>query len=224
MRICSAVSVIVFGLLLSTASPAADQTQAAAGVKEALATGVKTAITQLGRKDGFLGDKAVRIPLPGKLDTLAQTARKLGQGKYVDQLEESMNRAAEQAVPAAADVFSDAIRTMSVKDAVSIVSGGSDSATEYFRRSSGDKLKLAILPIVQKQTSQTGVTQRYKDLSKKGGGLLGKVGGADAVDLDQYVTDKALDGLFHVIAEQEAAIRKNPVATGSALLKSVFGG
>lgn len=224
MRIRSVVPMMLFGLLLAVSASAADQSQAAAGVKEALASGVKTAINQLGRKDGFLGDAAVRIPLPGKLDTLAKTARKLGQGKYVDQLEESMNRAAEQAVPAAADVFSDAIRAMSVKDALDIVSGGSDSATQYFRRSSGDKLKQAILPIVSQQTSQTGVAQRYKDLSKKGGGLLGKVGGTESVDLDDYVADKALDGLFHVIAQQEAEIRRNPVATGSALLKSVFGG
>lgn len=213
-------------IVLSLAVPAwaADSSQSAAGVKEALALGVKSAITQLGAKDGFLGNAAVRIRLPGKLDTLAKTARQLGQGKYVDQLEESMNRAAEQAVPAAADIFGDAIRAMSVKDAIGIVSGGQDSATQFFRRSSGDKLKQALLPIVSRQTSQAGVAKRYKDLSKKGGGLLGKVGGGDAVDLDQYVTDKALDGLFHVIAEQERSIRANPVATGSALLKAVFGG
>lgn len=223
MRIPSLLTTLLLAPLLSFSVHAASPDQSAAGVKEALAVGVKTAITQLGKKDGFLGNADVRIPLPGKLDTLAKTARKLGQGKYVDQLEESMNRAAEQAVPAAADIFSDAIRTMSVKDAVGIVSGGSDSATQYFRRSSGDKLKQAILPIVAKQTSQTGVTQRYKDLSKKGGGVLAKVGGSEAVDLDQYVADKALDGLFHVIAEQEQSIRSNPVATGSALLKSVFG-
>lgn len=223
MRLRAGWLVLLGGLLLAGPSWAADQAQAAAGVKEALASGVKTAITQLGKKDGFLGDSAVRIGLPGQLGSLAKTARKFGQGKYVDKLEESMNRAAEQAVPAAADILSDAVRAMSVQDAVGIVSGGSDSATKYFRRSSGDKLKAAILPIVKQQTSKTGVANRYKDLSKKGGGLLGRLGGGDSVDLDDYVTDKTLDGLFHVIAEQEASIRSNPMATGSSILKSVFG-
>lgn len=223
MRIRAGWLVLVGALVLAGPSWAADQAHASAGVKEALASGVKTAITQLGQKDGFMGDSAVRIGLPGQLDTVAKAARQLGQGKYVDKLEESMNRAAEQAVPAAAEILSDAVRAMSVRDAAGIVSGGSDSATKFFRRSSGDKLKAAILPIVKQQTSKTGVAKRYKDLSKKGGGLLGAFGGGDSLDLDDYVTEKTLDGLFHVIAEQEASIRSNPMATGSSVLKSVFG-
>lgn len=217
------IFVLVFGFMWLSPVAAADQSQAASGVKEALASGVHSAIARLGKKDGFLKDAAVRIPLPGKLSSLAKTAKKLGQGKYVDQLEESMNHAAEQAVPAAADIFSNAIRAMSVTDALDIVRGGSDSATRFFRKTSGDKLRDALLPIVKKATDQTGVAQRYKKLSKKGGGLLGSLGGSDSVDLDSYVTEKALDGLFHYIAVQEESIRSNPVATGSALLKSVFG-
>lgn len=203
---------------------AADAPQAAAGVKETLSRSVEAAIDQLGKPDGFLADKAVRIAVPKSLEPIAKTARKLGQGKYVDQLETAMNRAAEQAVPAAAEIFGEAIRAMSVQDAIGIVGGSKDAATSYFRRTSGEALRAKMLPLVEQATDSAGVTKAYKQLTDKGGGKLAALGASkESLDLDRYVTDKALDGLFHTIAEQEAQIRENPVATGSALLKSLFG-
>lgn len=216
---------LVLGLLLAPAAQALDQTQAASGVKEALAQGVESAIAQLGKPDGFLKDEAVKIRLPGKLKKVAETARSLGQGKYVDQLETTMNRAAEAAVPAAAEIFGDAIRTMSVQDAFKIVGGGEHAATDYFRSKSGTALRAKLLPIVTRSTAESGVGKSYKRLLDKSGGLLGKLAGDQQgeLDLDGYVTDKALDGLYHYIGQKEAAIRKNPLGTGSSLLKSVFG-
>lgn len=203
---------------------AADAPQAAAGVKETLSRSVEAAIAQLGKPDGFLADKAVRIAVPKSLEPVAKTARKLGQGKYVDQLETAMNRAAEQTVPAAADIFGEAIRAMSVQDAIGIVGGSKDAATAYFRRTSGEALRAKMLPLVEQATDSAGVTKAYKQLTDKGGGKLAALGASkESLDIDRYVTDKALDGLFHTIAEQEAQIRENPVATGSALLKSLFG-
>jgi len=217
--------VLAWLALLAVPAAAADASQAAAGIKETLSRSVESAIEQLGKPDGFLADQAVRIAVPDQLQSVAKAARKLGQGKYVDQLETAMNHAAEQAVPAAAEIFGDAIRAMSVQDAVGIVGGKQDAATAYFRRTSGDALRQKMLPLVKQATDSAGVTKAYKQLTEKGGGMLGNLGASkDKLDIDRYVTDKALDGLFHTIAEQEAAIRENPVATGSALLKSVFGG
>ena len=199
------------------------ESDASAGIKESLAQGVSASIKRLGTTDGFLKDQVVRIAVPKSMRTLADTASKLGAGKYVDEFETSMNRAAEKAVPAAADIFADAIRQMTVKDALGIVRGEPDAGTQYFRRVTEDKLRDSFLPIVSKATGETGVTKSYKKLSKKGGGLGGLMGGGESMDLDGYVTDKAMDGLFYYIAEQEKSIRKNPMATGSALLGRVFG-
>lgn len=164
---------------------------------------MSASIKRLGTTDGFLKDQVVRIAVPKSMRTLADTASKLGAGKYVDEFETSMNRAAEKAVPAAADIFADAIRQMTVKDALGIVRGEPDAGTQYFRRVTEDKLRDSFLPIVSKATGETGVTKSYKKLSKKGGGLGGLMGGGESMDLDGYVTDKAMDGLFYYIAEQE---------------------
>ncbi|MFO1494066.1 MAG: DUF4197 domain-containing protein [Lysobacterales bacterium] len=239
---------LALGLLLTTAVAAADQAKdllrqvtggsasgskatssslsqsdASAGIKEALARGVSASIKQLGTQDGFLKDQVVRIAVPKSMRKMSEAARKLGTDKYVEDFETSMNRAAEKAVPAAADIFAEAIRQMTVQDAVAIVRGEPDAGTQYFRRVTSDKLRASFLPIVGKATSETGVTDKYKKLSKQSGGLDHLLGGGNAMDLDGYVTDKAMDGLFHYIAEQEKAIRKNPLATGSSLLGRVFG-
>lgn len=233
-------------LLVATASPAAAQSlserlkalrgkpatsqsaalgeaEAADGVREAMARGVDAAVRQLGRPDGFLANEAVRILVPRQVRGLADGARRLGAGRYVDEFEVSMNRAAEQAVPAAAEVFSEAVRQMSVQDALGIVRGGETAGTEYFRRVSGQRLRERFLPIVADATGQAGVTQHYKALSGRAGPLGEVLAGGQSLDLDEYVTDRALDGLFHVVAEQERQIRRDPVGTGSALLRRVFG-
>jgi hypothetical protein len=172
----------------------------------------------------------VKILVPGKMRKAADTLRSVGAGKHVDAFELSMNRAAEQAVPAAAGILSDAVRQMSLRDAVGLVRGGDTSATDFFRRTSEQKLFEAFRPIVAKQTQATGVTRKYKDFTKKNGGTMalllggdsGKANAGNNLDLDDYVTREAIDGLFHVIAEQERRIRQDPAARTSELLRRVF--
>lgn len=208
-----------------------NERDAAGGIKEALAQGVDRSIRQLGKPDGFFRDQAVKILVPEKLRRVADLARQLGAGKKVDAFELSMNRAAEKAVPAAAGIMADAVRQMTLQDAIGLVRGGDTSATDFFRRTSEQKLYDAFRPIVEKQTAAVGVTQKYKDFTKKAGGnalagaLLGGNGNsATSADLDDYVTREAIDGLFHVIAEQEKQIRRNPAARTTDLLRRVFGG
>jgi hypothetical protein len=206
----------------------------AAGLKEALAKSTTHAINDLGRSDGFWKNSRVRIPLPGKLEQAGKLARKLGQGERVDAFELSMNRAAEQAVPQVAQIFGDAIRKMTLSDARGILTGGDHAATDFFRRVAGDALTARIHPIVAKATASVGVTQKYKSFTAGGGGgslggMLGSLGGksksgGSAIDLDDYVTGKTMDGLFAEIGDQEKSIRDNPAARSTDLLKKVFGG
>lgn len=203
---------------------------AAGGIREALAQGVDRAVRRLGREDGFFRDQAVKILVPERLRRVADLARRVGAGKKVDAFELSMNRAAEKAVPLAAGILADAVREMTLQDAIGLVRGGDTAATDFFRRTSERRLYDAFLPIVAKQTSAVGVTQKYKDFTKKAGGnalagaLLGGDGqGMSGTDLDDYVTRKAIDGLFLAIAEQERQIRRNPGARTTELLRRVFG-
>ena len=205
------------------------ESDASRGIKEALAQGVDRAVRQLGKEDGFFRDQAVKIFVPEKIRRLADLARQLGAGKKVDAFELSMNRAAEKAVPVAAGILADAVRQMTVQDAIGLVRGGETSATDFFRRSSEEKLYAAFRPIVEKPTASVGVTRKYKDFSKKAGGgsmaaLLGGggQGSASSADLDDYVTRETIDGLFHVIAEQEKQIRQNPASRTTELLRRVF--
>lgn len=207
----------------------------AAGLKEALAKGTTNAINSLGRDGGFWNNSKVRIPLPGKLEQAGKLARQLGQGARVDAFELSMNRAAEKAVPQVAEIFGDAIRKMTLSDARGILTGGDHAATDFFRRVAGDALTARIHPIVARTTDSVGVTQKYKSFTSGSaggelGGLLGSLGSGksnrngNALDLDDYVTKKTLDGLFTTIGEQEQSIRHNPGARTTDLLKKVFGG
>ena len=207
----------------------------AAGLKEALAKGTTNAINSLGRDGGFWNNPKVRIPLPGKVEEAAKLARKLGQGAKVDAFELSMNRAAEKAVPEVAQIFGDAIRKMTLNDARGILTGGDHAATDYFRRVAGDALTARIHPIVVKATNSVGVTEKYKSFTAGGsggelGGMLGKFGGGKSskggspLDLDDYVTEKTIDGLFTEIGAEEQSIRTNPGARSTDLLKKVFGG
>lgn len=207
----------------------------AAGLREALAKGTTNAIDSLGRNNGFWDNPKVRIPLPGKLEQVAGLARKMGMGAKVDAFELSLNRAAEKAVPQVADIFGDAIRKMTLSDARGILDGGDHAATDYFRRVAGPALTARIKPIVDKATSSVGVTEKYKSLTASTGrgalgGMLGAFGGHHGsqsgnspLDLDDYVTNKTIDGLFTTIGEQEKSIRDNPAARTTDLLKKVFG-
>ena len=213
----------------------------ASGIKEALAKGTTSAIDSLGREGGFSNNPGVRIPLPGKLEQAGKLARKLGQGAQVDAFQLSLNRAAEKAVPQVADIFGNAIRSMTVDDARGILAGGDHAATDFFRRVAGDALTARIQPIVASATSSVGVTQKYKAFTSStggGSGVLGSLGGAlgkfgggkpgaggsSPLYLDNYVTAKTIDGLFAMIGQQEQSIRQNPAARSTDLLKKVFAG
>ena len=205
--------------------------QVADGLKQALGKGVTVAVGALGHSDGFLTNMEVKIPMPGKLQTVEKGLRLAGQSQLADDFVASMNHAAEQAVPVAADVFGDSIKQMSIADAKTILAGPDDAATQYFRRTTQTNLYSRFYPIVQKYTDQVGVTAKYKQMVDKFstvnafGGMFGQSAGSvpPAMDLDAYVTDKALDGLFKMVADEEKNIRANPVARTTDLLKSVFG-
>lgn len=193
------------------------------GLKEALSKGVSTAIKSLGKQDGFLGNVRVRIPLPKSLQKVEKVVRVAGQGKAVDEFVASMNHAAEKAVPVAVDVFVDAIKKMTFDDARQILfSGKDDSATQFFRKNSEETLREKFRPIVEEFTEKTGVTQKYKAMIGKAG-FAAQFLGKDATDLDGYVTQKALDGLFLLIADEEKKIRKDPLGRTTSLLRKVFG-
>jgi len=194
---------------------------AVSGLRAALEKGSQAAVAGLGRADGFLGNPKVKIPLPESLSRAEALMRRVGMGKYADELVVSMNRAAEAAVPEAKQLLVDSVRKMSVQDAKGVLTGGETSATDYFRRTTRDQLHARFLPIVKRSTAKVGVAQRYNEYAEKGASL-GLVRKEDA-SLDEYVTQKALDGLYLMIAEEEKKIRKDPVGTGSALLKKVFG-
>jgi Protein of unknown function (DUF4197) len=194
------------------------------GLKEALFSGVKFAVNTLGKENGFLDDARVKIPLPNSLQKLEKGLRIAGQGKMVDEFVASMNHAAEKAVPVAIDVFMDSIKQMTFSDVKNILfSGQDDAATQFFRRTTEENLRGKFRPIVEKFTAETGVTQKYKSMVGKLGAFSGILG-TDATDLDGFVTQKALDGTFFMVAEEEKKIRKDPVGRTTDLLKKVFGG
>jgi Protein of unknown function (DUF4197) len=194
---------------------------AAGGLKEALTQGAEKAVKDLGAPDGFLNNAKVKIPLPPSAQKIGDTMRKFGMGKYADELDVAMNHAAEAAVPEAKTLLLNSVKNMSVDDAKGILKGGDDSATQYFRRTTSDQLALKFKPIVQKAMKQVNVAEKYDQFAGKGV-KLGLVKENDA-HLDDYVTQKALDGLYLMIAEQEKAIRKDPVSAASSLARKVFG-
>lgn len=193
-----------------------------AGLKEALNKGTQYAVDNLGKEGGFLDNPKVRIPMPDSLAWIEKTLRTLRQDRLADEFVTSMNHAAEQAVPEAAAIFGDAIKRMTLEDARGILTGPEDAATQYFRRTTSDALTTKMRPIVEEATSRTGVTSNYKNMMAKAGGLSGLLSN-DTTDLDGYVTEKTLDGLFLMVAEEEKRIRENPLARTSDLLKKVFG-
>ena len=195
------------------------------GLKEALAKGVETAINSLGKPGGFEGNQLVKIAVPDSLTSVVTIARSLGQSQYIDSFESTMNAAAEKAVPEAATILSDAIRRMSINDATNIVNGADDSATEYFRKMAEASLSDKFKPIVKQATDSAGVTAAYKNLTGLASNpLLGSLLGENSsLDVDQYVTNEALDGLFKYIAIEEKRIRQNPAARTTDILKKVFG-
>lgn len=194
---------------------------AVSALKAALEKGSQAAAETLGRPDGFLANDKVRIALPDSLARYEKLMRRFGMGHYGDELIVAMNRAAEQAVPEARKLLVDSVRKMSVQDAKGILTGGETAGTEYFRRTTSEPLRERFLPIVRQATARVGVAQKYNQYAQQGAalGLLKK----EHANLDEYVTQKALDGLFLVIAEEEQRIRKDPIAAGSDIIRRVFG-
>ena len=197
------------------------QGEAVQGLKSALERGARQAISELGRLDGFLGREQVRIPLPRQLLEHEKTLRRLGQGKRLDALVTTMNRAAEAAVPQAQELMLGAVRQMTVDDGKKILRGGETSVTSFFADKTRLPLGQKFLPVVSQTTRQLDLTVQYQRLAGKAAdvGLMKR----EDASIDQYVTGKALDGLYFMIGEEERKIRRDPVGTGSALLSKVFG-
>ena len=209
-------------LTVSLPAWALGESEAASGIRAALERGAQAAVAQLGRKDGFLGDDRVRIELPDSVKGAARLLKATGQGHKLDELLTAMNRAAEAAVPEARLLLVNAARNMSVEDAIRIVKGGDDSVTQFFAAKTRVPLTERFLPIVTRATEKQALADKYNAVAGKAAGL-GLVKQDDA-NIQGYVTRRALDGLFFMIGEEERQIRRDPVGTGSALLKKVFGG
>ncbi|WIT13764.1 DUF4197 domain-containing protein [Paucibacter sediminis] len=210
------------GLLPLGSARALGESDAASGVRAALERGAVAAIGTLGRTDGFLGNPAVRIELPGYLKDAAKLLKATGQGRKLDELVTAMNRAAEAAMPEARQLLVGAVKSMSVEDAVRIVRGGEDSVTQFFAGKTRAPLTQKFLPIVTRATEKQGLADKYNAVAGKAAGF-GLLRQEDA-NIQQYVTARALDGLYFMIGEEEKKIRQDPVGTGSAILKKVFGG
>jgi hypothetical protein len=191
------------------------------GLKEALKIGTENAVKFTGNLDGYFRNQAIKILMPEKLQTMEKTLRAVGLGPQVDEFILSMNRAAERAAPAAKQIFWDAIGEITFQDAKKILSGNETAATDYFKAKTTDKLTTAFRPIVDRATNEVGVTRQYKELV--GGFQSIPFVKNEPVDIDQYVTTKALDGLFYVVAQEEKKIRTDPAARVTDLLKEVFG-
>lgn len=189
-------------------------------LKQALTQGAETAVRELAKQNGYLGNDKVRIPLPENLQKIASLMQTVGMGKYADDLITSMNRAAEAAVPEAQKLLVGAVKTMSVDDAKNILTGGNEAATQYFRKKTETALTGKFKPIVEKSMEKVQLAQQYDQFAAKGA-ALGLVNQRDA-KMDDYVTRKALDGLFVMMAEQEKAIRANPLEATGTLAKQVF--
>jgi hypothetical protein len=206
---------------LGAASGSADASTPTDGLREALRVGTARAVDGLGRTDGYLKAPDVRIPVPEKLSKLSKALETLGAGDYVDEFVTGMNRAAEAAAPVARDVFVDSIREMTFDDALTILRGRDHEATDYFREHAGPRLASLFRPIVDDKLAEVGATRSFNALMDQ----TRKVPFVDrpAIDLTEYVTERALDGLFLRLAGEEERIRRDPVARTTELLKKWFG-
>jgi hypothetical protein len=207
---------------LRPATAALSEGDASAGVRAALERGAGLAVARLGRPDGFFADPRLRIPLPGPLEQASKVLKLTGQQQRVDELVLAMNRAAEAAVPQAKPLLVNAVKSMSVEDALAIVRGGEDSVTRFFAGKTREPLFTQLLPVVTRATEKVALAQRYNALAERlaRSGLVRQ----DDVNLERHVTGKTLDGLYLAIGEEERRIRQDPVGTGSAILRKVFGG
>lgn len=195
--------------------------ETATGLKDALVQGAAKAVSLLGRENGFLGDARVKIPLPDSVQRVERMMRAVGMGRYADDLVTRMNHAAEAAVPQAQALLVDSVKKMSLQDAKGILSGPQDAATQYFKRTTSAALTERFLPIIKKATAGVKLAETYNSFAGQAASF-GLLKPEDA-NLDRYVTQKTLDGLFFMIAEEEKSIRANPVEAATSIAKKVFG-
>ncbi len=220
-RILSAMALIVFASSASAQLAGISNTEASGGLKQSLHDGAAAAIAKLGAPNGFLGNPQVKIPLPPAIKKVEGALRLAGMKKQADDLVTSMNRAAEMAVPEAKTLIADSVSKMTLQDAKGILTGGQTSVTDYFKRTTSAQLTQRFLPIVKTTTDKVGLAQQYNSLAGQGAslGLIKK----DDAKIENYVTTKALDGLYFMIGEQEKALRANPLGATSDIVKKVFG-
>ena len=209
------------GLGLGTKEAGLSDAKIGSGLKEALKIGTENTVNLTGKVDGYFKNEAIKILMPEKLQTLEKGLRAVGYGPKVDEFILSMNRSAEQAAPFAKQIFWDAIGAMSFDDAKKILSGGNTAATDYFKGKTTDQLTTAFKPVVDKTMNEVGVTRQYNDLVGKFHSIPFMK--SESFDIDHYVVTKSLDGLFHVLGQEELKIRTNPAARVTDLLKEVFG-
>jgi hypothetical protein len=216
---------ILAALVVSSASATGlddiSNREAINGLKQALTNGAQSAVAKLGKENGFYGDSRIRIPLPSSMKSAEAVMHSIGMGKQADDLVLRMNRAAEAAVPRARPLLVDAAKKMTVQDAKGILTGGQDSATQYFKRTTSEPLAQKFKPIVRKAMAKVKLAEKYNEIAASGA-KVGLVKEEDA-NLEDYVTRKALDGLFVGIADEEKKIRQNPAAATSSIVKKVFG-
>jgi Protein of unknown function (DUF4197) len=207
-----------FGAKANTAAGLSDAT-IGSGLKEALSVGTQKAVRLVAKPGGYFDNEAIKIPVPQNLRTVEKVARGLGQGARVDEFVASMNHAAESAAPEAETIFAEAVTEMTIDDARQLLNGGDTSITDYFKAKTSARLAVAFRPHVEAAMSRNGVTQQYEALV----GSWMSFGNGSSLDIDTYVVDKALDGLFYMLGQQEKEIRTNPAARTTALLRQVFG-
>jgi len=208
-------------MLSSGSQGGPDNATIVSGLKEALSVATGDAVKEVGRTDGYFSNQAIKILMPEKIRTVAEVAGKLGFQKEVDDFVLSMNRAAEHAAPKAKEYFVDSIKQMTFEDAKKILNGGDTAATEYFKAKTYDKLYAAFKPDVSASMNEVGVTRSYKAMMEKYQAVPFMK--AESLDVDHYVTQKSLDGLFTMVGQEEKKIRTNPAAQVTDLLKQVFG-
>jgi hypothetical protein len=208
--------------IFDTQTSALDDSTIASGLKEALSTGTTKAVTSVSQPNGYFNNQAIKILLPEKIRTAADLLGKFGFQREVDDFVLSMNRAAEKAAPKATEHFVSALKEMTFDDARTILQGGNTSATDYFRKKTGDKIFASFKPVISESMKDVGVAQRYGKMTESINSIP-FAGSLGAVDLDNYITKKAVDGLFTMLGEEEKKIRTNPMARGTELLRKVFG-
>jgi hypothetical protein len=216
---------LLFSGALSTAVPVLafqrKEDRSTLGLKEALTVATGNAISSTGKLNGYFKNKAIKILMPRELAPVEKLLRTFGQGDKVDEFVKSMNRSAERAAPQAGKFFTDAIKELTFDDVRKILTGGDTAATDFFERKTGDKIATAFSPIVKNEMDKIGVARQFKDLTEKARAL--PFGEAVSLDIDEYVVNKAVSGLFHVMGEEERKIRRDPVARVTDILKDVFG-